>query len=227
MSLSENQKIAFIEQLTAAIEEGSAEDGSALARKAIAEGVTPLEFFSQVIQPILVGLGEAFSRLDVFLPDLMKAGMVVKAIQKNVLDEETRKSNQADSSRGKVVIGTCQGDIHDIGKSMVALMLQVNGFSVIDLGVNVSPQAFIETAQREKADIIAMSSLLTTSLPFIKDVVNRLTAFNLRSQFKVIAGGAAINPEWASTVGLDGFGRDAVEAVEICSQLVNVKGVVG
>ncbi|MEI8132707.1 MAG: cobalamin-dependent protein [Leptolinea sp.] len=225
MSLNENQKKVFIEQLKAAIEEGSAEDGSALARQAMVEGVTPLEFFSQVVQPILVELGDAFSRLDVFLPDLMKAGMVVKAIQKNVLDEETRKSNLADTSRGKVVIGTCQGDIHDIGKSMVALMLQVNGFNVIDLGVNVSPQAFIETAQHEKADIIAMSSLLTTSLPFIKDVVNRLSAFNLRSQFKVIAGGAAINPEWASTVGLDGFGRDAVEAVEICSQLMKQKGV--
>ena len=225
MSLNENQKKVFIEQLKAAIEEGSAEDGSALARQAMVEGVTPLEFFSQVVQPILVELGDAFSRLDVFLPDLMKAGMVVKAIQKNVLDEETRKSNLADTSRGKVVIGTCQGDIHDIGKSMVALMLQVNGFNVIDLGVNVSPQAFIETAQHEKADIIAMSSLLTTSLPFIKDVDNRLSAFNLRSQFKVIAGGAAINPEWASTVGLDGFGRDAVEAVEICSQLMKQKGV--
>jgi trimethylamine corrinoid protein len=225
MSLSENQKKVFIEQLSSAIEEGSAEVGSAVARQAISEGVTPLEFFSQVIQPILVGVGDAFSRLEVFLPELMKAGMVVKAIQKNVLDEETRKSNLADNSRGKVVIGTCQGDIHDIGKSMVALMLQVNGFNVIDLGVNVSPQAFIETAQRENADIIAMSSLLTTSMPFIKDVVNRLTAFNLRGQFKVIAGGAAINPGWVSTAGLDGFGRDAIEAVEVCSQLIKHKGV--
>lgn len=224
MSLTESQKQALIERLSAAIEEGSNDAGCELAKQAMSEGVTPLEFFSQIIQPILVELGDAFSRLEVFLPDLMKAGMVVKAIQKNVLDEETRKSNLASSSRGKIVIGTCQGDIHDIGKSMVALMLQVNGFTVFDLGVNVSPQQFIETAQRENADIIAMSSLLTTSLPFVKDVVNRLAAFNLRGQFKVIAGGAAINPEWVSTVGLDGFGRDAIEAVEICSQLVQKKG---
>lgn len=224
MSLNENQKNAYIEQLKGAIDEGSADTGISMAKQAMGEGVTPVEFFSQIIQPVLVELGDAFSRLEVFLPDLMKAGMVIKAIQSNVLDDEIKRSNLASTSRGKVVIGTCQGDIHDIGKSMVALMLQVNGYSVIDLGINVTPQAFIETAQRENADIIAMSSLLTTSLPFIKDVINRLAAFNLRDRYKIIAGGAAINPEWASLVGLDGFGRDAVEAVEICNQLTSKKG---
>jgi methylmalonyl-CoA mutase cobalamin-binding domain/chain len=224
MDLNEKQKQAYIEKLKVVIEEGSTDAGCDLARQAMAEGVTPLDFFSQIVQPVLIELGDAFSRLEVFLPELMKAGMVIKAVQKNVLDEEILKQNLKSNSLGKIVIGTCQGDIHDIGKSMVALMLQVNGFSVVDLGVNVTPQAFIETAQRENADIIAMSSLLTTSLPFIKDVINRLAAFNLRSRFKVIAGGAAINPDWAASAGLDGFGRDAVEAIDICLQIMKQKG---
>ncbi|MHC1770627.1 MAG: B12-binding domain-containing protein [Flexilinea sp.] len=221
MSLNNQQMQTYVEELSKIIEEGSNDSGIALAEKAIAEGVTPVEFFTQIIQPILSDLGEAFSRLDVFLPELMKAGMVVKAIQTNVLDQEMLRRNDVSMSNGKVIIGTCQGDIHDIGKSMVAMLLQVNGFSVIDLGVSVSPQTFIETAKKENADIIAMSSLLTTSLPFIKDVINRLKAFDLRNQYKVIVGGAAVNPEWASSAGLDGYGRDAIEAVDICLNLVH------
>lgn len=218
-SVSGNSK-KYIDELSEIIQEGDSDAAVSLAKEMLTSGMTPMSIFSEVIHPILTDLGDSFARLEVFLPELMKAAMVVKAIQTEVLDPEIRKTGDKSFSSGRVIIGTSQGDIHDIGKSMVAMLLQVNGFSVTDLGVNVSPQMFIDTAKRENADIIAISSLLTTSLPFIKDVTSRLEAFGLRDKFKVIVGGAAVNPEWAASAGLDGFGRDAIEAVEICKNLV-------
>jgi methanogenic corrinoid protein MtbC1 len=127
-----------------------------------------------------------------------------------------------------VVIATAQGDIHGIGKNMVALMLQVNGFTVTDLGTNVSTASILDAARRESADIIAMSSLLTTSLPFIKDVLARLQAAGEhvpggRGRFLVIAGGAPVTEEWSKAAGLDGFGEDAIEAVALCRNLMALR----
>lgn len=223
MPLEKAVQDKYTQRLSEVIQEGSIEAGVALAKQAFSEGVSVVEFFTEIIQPVLTDLGDAFSRLEIFLPELMKASMVVKGIQENVFTEDNLKSEISSMVKGKVVIGTCQGDIHDIGKSMVAMLLQINGFTVKDLGVNVSPQHFIEEAQKMNADIIAMSSLLTTSLPFIKDVVNHLNAFNNRDKFKVIVGGAAVNSNWAASAGLDGYGRDAVEAVEICTRIINSK----
>ncbi len=220
MNLSQVQQSELQAQLRAAIEETDYDAGVALAANALAAGITPVELFQAVIEPVLKEIGDAFSRLEVFLPDLMRAGAVVKAMQQRVLEPAVRGQGTANSTLGTVVIGTSQGDIHDIGKNMVALMLQVNGFKVIDLGTNVAPQAFLDAARREQADIIALSALLTPSLPYIKDVVNRLVGYGERERFLVIAGGAPITREWAGTAGLDGFGEDAVEAVAVCRELM-------
>ena len=131
-----------------------------------------------------------------------------------------RQAGGSSTTEGAVVIGTAQGDIHDIGKNMVALMLQVNGFRVTDLGTNVATQAILDAARRENADIIALSSLLTTSLPFVKDVLARLDAAGERSRFMVVAGGAPVTVEWSVAAGLDGFAEDAVEAVAMCRGLM-------
>ena len=147
---------------------------------------------------------------------------MVKAIQEKVLEPIIHKQSDDMESRGKIIIGTCKGDIHDIGKNMVALMLQVNGFSVVDLGTSVSSQDFIEAAKRENADIIAMSTLITPSMPFMKDVITRLDSLGLRDRFKIITGGAPVTRDWANEIGADGFGEDAVEAVETCRQLMGV-----
>lgn len=207
-------------RLRNAIEDLDEADAVALAREALADGLSPLDFFREVIEPVLTAIGDAFSRLEVFLPDLMRAGVIVKAIQAEVLEPAIRLVGGASTSEGTVVIGTAQGDIHDIGKNMVALMLQVNGFRVTDLGTNVSTQAIIDAARRENADIIAMSSLLTTSLPFVKDVLARLDAAGERGRFMVVAGGAPVTAEWSQAAGLDGFAEDAVEAVAMCRGLM-------
>lgn len=208
------------DSLRQAVHDGNKALGSEVARSALTVGLSPLEFFQQVIEPVLTEVGDGFSRLELFLPDLMRAGMVVKAIQEEVLGPAIRAQNAATTVAGKVVIGSSQGDVHDIGKNMVSLMLQVNGFAVTDLGVNVSPRRFIETARQEGADIIAISSLLTPSLPYVKDVVKLLEGYNLRQQFRVVAGGAAATREWAKTIEIDGYGEDAIEAVQICRQIM-------
>jgi trimethylamine corrinoid protein len=206
-------------RLKQAITAGNKAHGIQLAREALAES-DPLEFFQAVIEPVLTDIGDRFARLEIFLPELMRAGMVVKAMQQEVLEPAIRAESGTSRTLGKVVIGTCQGDIHDIGKNMVALMLQVNGFDVVDMGTDVAPRTMIEMAQREEADIIAMSSLLTTSMPYIRDLVQMLDGYNLRDRFLVLAGGAAVTPNWAQSAGVDGFGEDAVEAVAVCRNLM-------
>ena len=147
MSLSEARQSEMRTQLKDAIDGADEEAGVALAKEGLAAGLTPLEFFQGVIEPVLKEIGDAFARLDVFLPDLMRAGVVVKAMQTEVLEPAIRTAGGESGSAGTIVIGTALGDIHDIGKNMVALMLQVNGFKVIDLGTNVSPQAFLDSAR--------------------------------------------------------------------------------
>jgi methanogenic corrinoid protein MtbC1 len=211
-------------QLRAAID-GLDEDAAVeLAQGALAQSVSPIQFFRGVIEPVLTAIGDAFSRLEVFLPDLMRAGVIVKAMQTRALEPAIRASGGVSSSEGRVIIGTAQGDIHDIGKNMVALMLQVNGFTVTDLGTNVSTAAFLDAARRENAHIIAMSSLLTTSLPFVKDVLARLDAAGERKRYMVVAGGAPVTKEWSQAAGLDGFAEDAVEAVALCRDLMARRG---
>ena len=225
MTLTDSEVQSKQEQLHQAILAGDRDVGVALARETLAAGVPPLNFFNLVINPVVEDMGDRFSRLEIFLPELMRTGMVVKAIQEEVLEPAIladEKSGESQSA-GKVVIGTCQGDIHDIGKNMVALMLQVNGFDVVDLGTNVSARDFIDAAKREHADIIAMSTLLTTSMPFMRDTVELLEGLGLREQYALVVGGAPITRGWVEKNQIDGFGEDAVEAVQVCRQVLEAK----
>jgi len=205
----ENGLFVLRSDLSSALAIGDENAGVSVARRALESGVTPLEFALEVIQPELQGVGERFSRLEIFLPELMAAATVVEAVQSQVLNPAIR-AHAGDEvlSRGKVVIGTIQGDIHDIGKNMVALLLQVNGFDVVDLGTDVAPQRFVDAAQQAQADIIAMSSLITPSMPFMGDTISLLAGYDLRDHFKV------------DEIGADGYGEDAVQAVAVCCHLV-------
>jgi len=220
MDPSEIEMVGMQETLRNAITAGDKVQGVELAQVALDAGVSPLIFFQGVVEPVLGEVGDQFARLEIFLPELMRAGMVVEAMQKEVLEPAIMAETGESSITGRVVIGTCQGDIHDIGKNMVALMLQVNGFEVTDLGTNVSPRTFIDSAKQKNADIIAMSSLLTTSMPYIRDLVDLLEAFGLADQYQVVAGGAAVTKDWAESAGLNGFGEDAVEAVNVCRNML-------
>jgi corrinoid protein of di/trimethylamine methyltransferase len=154
-----------------------------------------------------------------FIPDLM---MSSKAMKEGiaVLEPEMMKRKQKLQTLGKVVIGTVQGDIHEIGKTLVATMLSANGFEVHDLGVDVSPQRFVDAVREVNADVVGLSALLTTTMLNQEAVILTLKEAGLRDQVKVIIGGVPTSPEWAEEIGADAYAENATEAVEVVKGLV-------
>ena len=151
---------------------------------------------------------------QVMFGDLMD--IVVKILEKNIPKTETDKKKI-------IVIGSVQGDLHSIGKNIVATMLKSVGFYVVDLGVDVQSATFIERAKDLNADMIALSSLLTTTMPYQKEVIDDLVSMGLRDKFKVIIGGGPVTKPYAEQVGSDGYGRDAIEAVDVAKRLLHVE----
>ena len=170
---------------------------------------------------LMAGLYEAFGRGEAFLPELVMAGEAMKAAV-TTLDPELKKRGTERKMLGKVVIGTVEGDIHEIGKSLVATMLGASGFEVYDLGVDVSIDKLIGTALEVNADIIAMSALLTTTMVKQKEVIEELEKEGLRQRVKVMVGGAPVTRDWVQSIGADGFSEDAIGAVMIAKQLMGV-----
>lgn len=191
--------------------------------KLLEAGYKAYDIIKSCMIPAMKVVGDRFARLEIFLPEVMMAADAFQASMKHleprILEEERRKL-----IKGKIVIGTIQGDIHDLGKNIVALMLKANGFDVYDLGRDVPVDEFIKKAKEVEADVIGVSALLSTSLPYIKDLIRLLKELNLRDRFKVVVGGGAVTKEWAQEVGADGFAENAEEAVEILSELLSSKG---
>jgi methylmalonyl-CoA mutase cobalamin-binding domain/chain len=193
----------------------------AWARATLADGVDPLVFFREIFTPAMQDVGDLFGRLDIFLPELVASAEAAKAVDEQVLRSLIGKgASSGKGSRGTVLIGSVLGDLHDIGKNMVALMLQVNGFDVIDLGVNIPPKAFIDRARETDAVIVGLSSLMTTSMPYMTEVIQMRDNLGLKDKFFVVVGGAPITPQYSAQIGADGFGRDAIEGVAQCIALV-------
>ncbi|MCL4458943.1 MAG: corrinoid protein [Chloroflexi bacterium] len=213
---------AILASLAQAIMDGDEQRGRDLAQQALGAGLSPSNIFEECITPTLQQIGDKFKRLEIFLPEMMLSADVVKGITR-VLEPVIFKEKGSVPSQGKVVIGTAQGDVHDIGKNMVATMLEVSGFKVYNLGVDVSTAAFLSKAREVRADIIAISSLLTTSTPFMKDVISFLEGARERNEYRVVVGGGPVTREWAQRIGADGYGKDAAEAVSVCRELVGSK----
>ena len=209
----------FYQELLDCMMDGDDETGVEITKAAIEGGMDPIDIVQKCLVPILDDIGEQFARLELFLPDLVMAADVAKAVKDEIREHLLNNSGEA-AAAAKVVIGTVQGDVHDIGKNIVATLLEVNGFEVFDLGNDVKPFDFIETAKKEKADIIAMSSLLTTSMPYMVDTLKNLNGLGVRDQFKVIVGGGPVSADWAQEIGADGYSNDANEAVELCKKLM-------
>jgi corrinoid protein of di/trimethylamine methyltransferase len=180
----------------------------------LAEGIDidPLETLEKGLGKGIRQIGDDFGSGKVFLPELIGAADVMKA-GVAVLDERIKGSGRDRESRGKIVIGTVKGDIHDIGKSVVASMLQANGYDVVDLGTDVEDAEFVKAAQEHKADCVAMSSLLTLNIDYMGVVIRKLKDAGVRSQVKVIVGGAPVTQGFADEIGADAFGYDASDAV--------------
>ncbi|MGD8562365.1 MAG: cobalamin-dependent protein [Desulfarculaceae bacterium] len=190
-----------------------------IATKGIEQGLNPLEMIESGIRPALDVMGQRFEDEAIFLPELMLAAKAADAAV-TVLEPELVKSGSGKQKTGKVLIATVKGDLHDIGKNIVALLLKSAGFEVIDLGIDRAGEDILEAALGNKVDMIGLSALLTTTMPAIKDFLELLEESGHREQFKVIIGGAPITQEFADTVGVDGYGADATGAVHLAKRLL-------
>jgi trimethylamine corrinoid protein len=199
--------------------DGEPEQAEELAQKAVSLGLDPLETIDQGYTHGMNVLGERFAQGEVFLPHLVMGGEAMKAAIA-VLEPELARRQQQRQVLGKVVIGTVQGDIHEIGKSLVATMLSANGFQVFDLGVDVPVSTFVEKAREVGADIVGLSALLTTTMLNQGKVVESFQEAGLREKVKVIVGGAPVSPSWAEEIGADGYSENAVGAVALAKRLV-------
>jgi len=191
------------------------------AREAIESGIEPIDAANALTEGIQI-IGDKFGSGELFLPDLVCASEVLKKAFP-IINEEIEKSGKETKSLGKVVIGTVFGDIHNIGKDMVSTLLYAAGFEVIDLGINVKGEDFLNAVRDEKPDILAMSSLLTTTSAEQKNVIEGLKKADLRDKVKVIVGGGSINQEFADSIGADGYGSTAPEGVKLVKRLLGLE----
>ena len=190
-----------------------------LTEESIKEGVNPIETVNILIEAINK-IGNRFERGELFLPDLMLGAKTMQEAM-DLLKEEIKEKGLKLKTIGKVVIGTVFGDLHSIGKSMVATMLNANGFEVIDLGINIDSKTFIKAIKKNNPDILAMSALLTTTAPEQERVIKVLVEEGIRNKIKVMIGGGPITQEFADKIGADGYEPTAPLAVKLAKKLVN------
>ncbi len=209
----------MFEKLTNSIIEGDPDVAVALTREALQAGLEPLEVINQGLVPGMTIVGEKFETGEYFLPNLVIAGSAMQMAME-ILEPELKERQQERASLGKVVIGTVHGDIHEIGKSLVATMLSANGFEVIDLGVDVTTEAFVANVKDNAAQLLGLSALLTTTMTVQRDVIEALGEAGIRDQVKVLVGGAPVSKDWADTIGADGYAEDAMAAVTLAKSLV-------
>ncbi len=199
--------------------DGEKEEAAHLARQAVADGIDPLVAIDQGFVAGMRYVGEQYTLGEMFLPDLVLAAEAMKAAIAE-LEPEMARRGTARQVLGTVVIGTVEGDIHDIGKTLVGTLLSANGFKVYDLGVNVPLQTFLDKALEVNADIIGLSTLLTTTMINQRKFLQALEAAGVRSRFKVLVGGAPVTRSWAAEIGADGYSEDAAGAVQTAVQLM-------
>jgi corrinoid protein of di/trimethylamine methyltransferase len=209
----------LFESMAQSVIDGEVEDAERLARQAIEQGIDPLDAINRGFVIGVNHVGEEYAAGEMFLPDLVLAGEAMKAAVA-VLDPEMQRRGTKRQMLGTVVIGTVDGDIHDIGKTLVATMLSASGFQVYDMGVDVPVQTFLDKARETSADVVGLSALLTTTMVKQKDVIEALEEAGLRPQIKVMVGGAPVTRTWAEEIGADGFSEDAIGAVAVAKELV-------
>jgi trimethylamine corrinoid protein len=175
------------------------------------------------MSPAMKEVGERFARYELYLPEMMKSAeaweWAMKVLEPKLLEEGKEKKNV-----GKVVLGTVAGDIHTIGKDIVGAMLKMVGFEVYDLGIDVQASSFVSKAEEVKADVIAISALMSTTIPQQKEIIEHLIARGVRNKYKVLVGGGSTTQEWADEIEADGYGQTAGDAVEVALMSVGIKG---
>ena len=193
-----------------AVLSGDARTAKAVTEQALAGGVEPLKLVQSYMVPAMAEVGRRFESNEYFVPELLISARALKAALELIRPLLAAGGVQP---IGRVILGTVKGDLHDIGKNLVGAMLEGGGYEVVDLGVNVTPEQFIKAVKEKKANIIAMSALLTTTMPAMKSTIDALKAAGVRDQVKVLIGGAPISQRYAEEIGADGYSESAAGAV--------------
>jgi len=212
----EGEVMEILNQISEYLQQGDDEKVFALTKEAIEQDLNPKVILDNGLIFGMNIIGEKFKKHEIFLPDVL---MAAKAMYAGLDQLKPLLISEGIPSLGKIVIGTIQGDLHDIGKNLVGIMLKGAGFDIIDLGKDVPPEKFVETAKKENANLIGMSALLTTTMINMKEVVDLVRKDN--SDIKVIIGGAPVSKEFADEIGADAYAYDAGNAVEMVKNLIN------
>ncbi len=203
--------------LREAILKGDSKSAIAVTKEAIAENTDPIQLVTEHMIPAMDEVGRRFECQEYFVPELLISARAMKGALELIRPLLAAKGV---ASAGKVVIGTVRGDLHDIGKNLVASMLEGAGFDVYDLGTDVTPQKFLDEARAKNAQIVALSALLTTTMTSMKSIIEEFKKEGVRDQFKFIVGGAPVTQEYANQIGADGYSENANGAVGLARRLV-------
>lgn len=210
----------FLDSVIKAVVEGNKDESVQLAQRAITEKMDLNEVIEKGFVPGIQQVGQLWEGGEYFLPELITSAECMKAAME-LMEPELKKAQIDVRSAGKIVIGTVEGDIHDIGKNLVASILSANGFKVVDLGADVKLETFLEKAAELNADLICLSALLTTTMTGQKKFIELLKEKGLYGRFKVMVGGAPVNQKWSDEIGADGYSENALTAVDAAKELVN------
>jgi 5-methyltetrahydrofolate--homocysteine methyltransferase len=204
-------------ELFDAILNGDSKLARTVTERALAAGADPATLISQYMIPAMAEVGKLFEAEEYFVPELLLSGRAMKTAL--ALIQPLLVGSGAEPA-GRVVIGTVKGDLHDIGKNLVASMLEGGGFEVHDLGADVAPEAFIEAIQKWDADIVGLSALLTVTMPAMKTTIQAIEQAGIRNKVKIMIGGAPVTPQYAEEIGADGYGENASTAVKLARNMV-------
>jgi 5-methyltetrahydrofolate--homocysteine methyltransferase len=208
-----------LQDLAQSVELGHVQKVSELTQQLIDSGVSPKTILNYGLIAGMTVVGEKMRSGDMYLPEVLQSASAMHGSLKILKPHLVREGTQ---SRGKIMVGTVKGDMHDIGKNLVSIMLQGAGFDIVDVGLNVSPQKFVEAITAHQPAILGLSAMLTTTMLNMKTTIDAMNAAGLRSKVKVIIGGAPVSQKFADEIGADGYARDAVLAVDKVKQLLGI-----
>jgi corrinoid protein of di/trimethylamine methyltransferase len=211
-------KKELLGQLMNAIISGNSELANKLV-KSSANEIDPLEVINQSMMPAMKTVGDNFGEGKIFFPEMLQSAETMKAAMK-ILKPILVDAGKSISKKGTVIMGTVKSDIHEIGKNIVASLMEVSGFEVHDVGFDCPAKKFVEKAQEVDADIIGLSAIMTTTMPYQKEFIEYLKARGLRDEYLVIVGGGVVTQEWADEIGADGYGELASDAVKVAENLL-------
>jgi corrinoid protein of di/trimethylamine methyltransferase len=209
----------YFDKLAQTVIDGEADTAVQLVSEGLEKGVDPVEAIEKGLARGIMKVGDDFGAGEVFLPELIMAADVMKQAT-SILDEKIKSSGASRKTLGTIVIGTVKGDIHDIGKSVVASVLQANGYNVEDIGIDVAVEGFIDSVQKNDADVLGMSTLLTLPLQVMGEVIASMKEAGLKDKVNVIVGGCPVTQEFADEIGADAVGFDAADAVKKVGKLL-------